>query len=161
MVTNNIVLENARIGFRNFEGREGRFNAAGSRNFCVFLNPDQARALEEEGWAIRWTHPSDPDEDPQGFLSVSVKYGYISPKVALIKNGGLPTELGENEIAMLDKAEIDYVDLVIRPYNWEVNGHSGVKAYLKSMYVKLVEDPLAAKYYSQEPVPAGAEDMPW
>lgn len=157
MVTNNIVLENARIGFRNFEGREGRFNAAGARNFCVFLNTDQAHALEKEGWAIRWTHPNDPDEEPTGFLPVSVKYGYIPPKIALVKKGGLPTELGENEVSMLDKAEIENVDLVIRPYNWEVNGHAGVKAYLKSMYVKLVEDPLAAKYYNDAP----AEDTPW
>ena len=36
-VKNNIVIENARIGFRNFSGKEGQFNPAGRRNFCVFI----------------------------------------------------------------------------------------------------------------------------
>jgi hypothetical protein len=37
MAVKPLSLENVRIGFRNFEGREGQYNKSGDRNFVVFL----------------------------------------------------------------------------------------------------------------------------
>jgi hypothetical protein len=55
-------------------------------------------------------------------------------------------ELGEDECILLDWADILTVDLIIRPYHWNVNGRTGVKAYLKSIFVVINEDYLELKY---------------
>lgn len=145
VVTSNITIENARIGFRNFTGKESQFNRAGSRNFCIFLEDDLASTLVEDGWNVKFLEPRDPDEDRQPYLPVEVKYLRFPPKVTLITGGGMQI-LDEDTVNILDWAEIEAVDLIVRPYNWELNGKTGVKAYLKTMYVTIVEDELAKKY---------------
>ncbi len=144
-VNSNITVENARIGFRNFTGKESQFNRAGSRNFCIFLEPELATTLGSDGWNVKFLKPRDPDEDPQAYLPVEVKYLSYPPKITLITGTGRQF-LDEDTVNILDWAEIEAVDLIVRPYNWELNGKTGVKAYLKTMYVTIVEDELAKKY---------------
>ena len=108
--TDNIIIENARIIFRNFSGKEDKYNRAGDRNFCVIIEDHNRRKQ---------------------------------------------TPLDEESIGALDFAEISNVDLIIRPYNWIIqegtkNEKSGVKAYLKTMYVTIEEDEFAEKYAASE-----------
>jgi len=146
MIKSNIAIEGARIGFRNFSGKEGKYNVAGKRNFCVFLEADLAETLMEDGWNVRWLEPRDEDADRQAYLQVAVSYENIPPKILMITSHG-KTVLDDESIGLLDWAEITEVDLIIRPYNWEVNGKQGVKAYVKSMYVTIAEDEFERKYY--------------
>lgn len=146
MIKNNIVIEGASIGFKNFTGEAGKFNPAGRRNFCVFLENDLGSKLEEDGWNVRWLQPRDEGDDPKPYLQVAVSYDNIPPKIVLISGKG-KTILDEKTVNILDWAEIGNIDLIIRPYNWEVNGNSGVKGYVKSMYVTIVEDEFESKYY--------------
>ena len=141
----NIVMEGARIIFRNFSGKEGKYNPPGKKSFCVILDNELAEKLKDDGWNIKYLRPRDDDDGPTPYLPVTVAFEFNPPKIWLVNSKGR-TLLDEGEENMLDWAEIENVDLIIRPYMWEVNDKSGIKAYLKSMFVKVVEDDLEKKY---------------
>ncbi len=146
-----VSLENVRIGFRNFEGKEGPYNRKGERSFAVFLDMETAQAMAADGWNVKFpkenpdrVDPDEPSRDPH--IQVSVAFEYYPPNVFLVSQDQQPTRLGEHEVGMLDWAEIEHVDLVLRPYVWTVNQNSGIKAYLKAGYFTIVTDKFAKKY---------------
>jgi hypothetical protein len=140
-----IVLEDRKILFRNFSGEEGRFNAKGQRNFNVLLGQEEAEAMLKDGWNVKYLQPREEGDEAQPRLEVSVHFGKNPPRVILITSKG-KTPLDESMINLLDWAEIENVDMIVRPYEWEVSGRTGVKAYLKSIYVTIREDELEKKY---------------
>jgi hypothetical protein len=140
-----VVLEEHRILFRNFSGEEGRYNAKGKRNFNVLLTDDEANAMIADGWNVKYLQPREEGDVPQPRLEVAVHFGKNPPRIILITSRG-KTALDESMISLLDWADIENVDMIIRPFAWDVSGKTGIKAYLKAIYVTIREDPLEIKY---------------
>jgi len=150
---NNVMMEGVRIIFRNFAGKEGQYNREGDRNFAVLLDETVATAMAEDGWNIKWLKPREDDEDdatPQAYLPVSVNFKGRPPRIVLVTSRGR-TNLDESTVETLDWVDIVNIDLIVRPYEWTVNGKSGIKAYLQSIYVTIDEDPLELKYSELDP----------
>lgn len=145
---NILQIDDAKIIFKNFEGRGDKFNREGDRNFSLLIeDPDTADALAREGWNVKIKEGRDPDDGPFMRLPVKVKFTDYGPRVYLNSAGNV-TELDEESIACLDNIDIETVNMDIRPYDWEVNGKTGRTAYLQSMEVVQRIDRFAARYSS-------------
>lgn len=143
-----LSIENAKIIFRNFSGKGSKYNRDGSRNFAIFLNNEKdVETLRADGWDIKKMKPKDGivDEEDKYYLPVSVSFNNIPPNVFMI-TGNKKVQLNEDTISNLDYSEIENADLILTPYNWEVNGKTGVRAYLKTAYITIVQDEFASKY---------------
>lgn len=145
-VVGDLEIGDARIIFRNFKGRGSQYNREGDRNFGVIIEDHElAQRLIEDGWNVRIRPPREDGDEPMHWLPVAVKYEPYPPHIYLIE-GRKKILLTEDSVGELDSADIEYVDVVINPYNWNTATDSGVKAYCKTMYVNVRTNSFASKY---------------
>ena len=151
----NLLMEDANLIFRNFAGEERQYNRKGDRNFCVTLHPDAANEMLKDGWNVKYLKAREEGDEPQAYIQTTVSFKGRPPTLVMVTSRGR-TNVPEDMVEMFDWVEIKTVDLIIRPYDWEVSGKTGRKAYLKSMYLTLDEDYLALKYAHVQEI--GAEE---
>ena len=141
-----LQIDDAKIIFKNFEGRGDKFNREGDRNFSLLIeDPNTADALVKEGWNVKIKPGRDEDEEPFMRLPVKVKFTEYGPNVYL-RTLDRVNKLDEESISCLDNIDIGSVNMDIRPYDWEVNGRTGRTAYLQSMEVVQRIDRFSARY---------------
>lgn len=149
-----VVIENARIIWPNFSGEKSDMNAEGDRNFNIWLTEEQNEFLTRDGWNTKCKLPRPEDEDQveRCTLKISVKFKIKPPRIKMIGDKSRnETILGEDLVGLLDQADIKTVDLSFVPYFWTMfagkpNESDGVTAYLKTMYVEVLEDELDRKW---------------
>jgi hypothetical protein len=158
----NLILEDITIAFRNFAGKEDVYNREGDRNFAILLDEDRAAQMEADGWNIKRLKARDDEEFGQPYIQVAVSYKNRPPKIVVITSKGM-RPYTEDMVEMLDWVDIETADVTLNPYEWAVNGKSGVKAYVQSLYIKIEEDYLQLKWETyfedQKQISSGSSDI--
>ncbi len=139
------MIEDARLIFRNFTGKEGQYNREGDRNFAVILQDDVAEQMIKDGWNVRYLGAREEGDEETPYIQVAVNFSNRPPRVVMITSNAR-TNLDETTVEVLDWADVRVADLIARGYEWNVNGKTGVKAYLQSLFVTIEEDALERKY---------------
>jgi len=142
-------VDDAQIIFRNFSGKEDKYNREGDRNFSVILDEEAAQRMIADGWNVKYLAAREEGDDDTPYIQVAVGYKNRPPRIVLISSAGR-TNLDEDNVETLDWVSIRKADLIARAYQWEVNGKGGIKAYLQTMFVTIEEDELERRYAVKE-----------
>lgn len=157
-----IEIRNAEIkrggSFCNFSGRATGKNSEGSRNFTVYLDHCEIYICDgrtmrkkcdysvdemiQDGWNVKFDSYGINADDPRPMVQVQLSYGnpyFGDPKVAKVTSKQ-KFRVSEQDVGDLDTDEIASVSMTIRPRVW--GDEERVKAYLRSLYVTIVEDDL-------------------
>lgn len=145
-----LLLDDAKMIFRNLSGAaRPPYNVEGDRNFSVVINPDLAQKLLDEGWRVKKLKDrvGEDGETIPGDYHLKVKLNYSHgrpPRVVLISSTGR-TELGANEVALIDALDIDNARLFVNGW-WSDMAGGGYSAFLKTALITMKEDPLEQEY---------------
>lgn len=143
---NNINIEGAMIIWKNFSGERDKFNP-GKRGFSVVIDDTvMADELRQEGWNVKDRPLQEGADDSEQEWTLPVKLNMNRYTQVWLIVGNHKTLLDEDTVSQLDVVDIVNCDISIRPYEWEMNGRTGITAYVDSMYVTIRENKFADKY---------------
>ena len=153
-----IKLSDSTITFRNLAGRPTDWNKKGGvRDFAVVIeNQEVLDMLVGMGFNVKQFNKKNENDPDSFYLKVKVNFkfndeGKLQAPLIYIINGKTKSKpLTPGNVEIVDRANIDYCDILITPYYCEVKGVNYVSAYLSTMYVNIKEDPFEEKYSMYE-----------
>lgn len=149
MTTNRVspvTIEGTRLVFRNFSGEKGKFNKDGRREFGAVLPRELALQMMDDGWNVKQFKAREDDvEEPDFYILVKIGENGNPPKLVMINSRGR-VDIPVDDADILDWVTVAKADLIINPYHWNVDGNSGISAYIRSLYITVDEDELERKY---------------
>ena len=76
---NKLAIDNARIIFKNFTGKDDKFGREGDRSFSIVIEDDAlAEQLANDGWNVKPLTPRDPDEKVNHFIKVKISFKVLA-----------------------------------------------------------------------------------
>jgi hypothetical protein len=135
----------------NFSGKPTLFKDAGHRSFNVIIDKDSADKLAIDGWPVKCQLQDEKHPDPFCFIEIIVKYKdrqgkpVVPPRIVLHSSKG-ETEITEETVDSLDMIRIKQLDFIATSYEYNVNGKTGITAYLQTAHIIVDEDELDLKY---------------
>lgn len=146
-----LEIEDADVRWWNLTGRPQGLNPEGKRTFTIFLSNELAEQLSKDGWNVRMvSNRNDDDQEDQPVLNVEARYDIKPPQIYMVGYGRNQL-LNEETVGLLDDVEKTSVDLIVFPYRWTMNDRTGIKAYVKLMYVNIKENRISRKYADMKP----------
>lgn len=152
----NVMIDDVRLIWKNFEGRKEVYNEKDKRNFTfVIPNLELANELINDvnqygkGWNVRIKDPEEPGGDPFITMKVNVSFTGRGPNVYLI-SGNNRVKLDEESIGMLDNIRLASASFDIRPYDDVGRFGPFRSAYLVAMEVTQELDRFEAQYAEEE-----------
>ena len=156
----NLTLEEVEIlpgKFRNFAGEKDEYNPKGMSQFNIRLDEETADRLLDEGWNVKQLDPREDGDVPIPYLPCTINYSNIPPTIYMLTGRhNKKTRLDEDTIGSLDSMRIEWADITLTPYSWEMKTKDGISngitAYVKTAYFKVAdEDDFADKYLDDYP----------
>lgn len=138
-------IEDAKMIFKHFSGLEDDFHADGIRDFVLLVDDGTADFLRNHAIAVKTVENDDGTHENR--TKVHVSYKKQAPTIAVVKAHSLDY-LDQSSIAALDHATIERADMTVDIVYWEMpkTHKNGFTLYLNSLYVKIEENPFAAKW---------------
>ena len=145
-----LVVRDAKIIFRNFSGRDTKYDNSGKKTFCIFIGDrETADMLRDYGWYVK-PLKSRNDEEEHFCIQVTVKFHedreFLNPVIEAYTRQQ-KTVLDDESVGILDFADIYNINIVLSPYYYkDRNGESKISAYLKKLAVAIDEDDFSDEY---------------
>lgn len=139
MPNGDVIIEDARLLFKNFAGAKTRFNDAGKRNFNIVIDdPEVVQQMLDMGYNVRILGKREDDDEVTNVVKVNVNFdSKWPPRVyEVVDNKKIPLD-GES-VGILDDAYLTNVDIVCSTYRSGMGQFENrATLYLRELYASV------------------------